>query len=275
MHVKIVLVLEYNGEHYHGWQNQPACRSIQSELETAVSQIAGIETRVIAAGRTDAGVHALYQVVHFETVAQRPLSAWVRGVNAFLPEDIAVLWASEVDETFHARYCAIERRYLYCLLNHPVRPGLCQGRVGWFHGPLDLEKMQRAADMLLGEHDFSAFRTAECQAKNPVRTMTMVDVRQQGHFVLFEFRANGFLHHMVRNIVGSLIYIGQEKYSPEWMRELMRNRDRTQAAPTFSPHGLYLAGVTYDEKWKLPDSRSLSFSTPLPVVSRMDQSDCK
>lgn len=134
MHVKIVLVLEYNGEHYHGWQNQPACRSIQSELEAAVSQIAGIETRVIAAGRTDAGVHALYQVVHFETVAQRPLNAWVRGVNAFLPEDIAVLWASEVDETFHARYCAMERRYLYCLLNHPVRPGLSQGRVGWFHG---------------------------------------------------------------------------------------------------------------------------------------------
>lgn len=250
--MRIALVLEYNGERYHGWQSQPACISIQSELETALSRVACHKVEVVAAGRTDAGVHALYQVIHFETSTQRPLSAWVRGANALLPDDIAVLWASEIDEAFHARFCAIERRYLYYLLNHPVRPGIHQGKVGWFYRPLSLEKMQQAAGMLLGEHDFSAFRAAECQARNPVRNITMLEVTQYGQLFLFEFRANSFLHHMVRNIVGSLVYIGQGKYPPGWMRMLLQSRDRTLAAPTFSPYGLYLAGITYEAKWNLP-----------------------
>lgn len=250
--MKIALVLEYNGERYHGWQSQPACISIQSELEAALTKIACGRVEVITAGRTDAGVHALYQVVHFETSTQRPLNAWVRGTNALLPDDIAVLWASEVGKEFHARYCALERRYLYCLLNHPVRPAVHQRKVGWFHKPLDLEKMQEAASMLVGEHDFSAFRTAECQARNPVRNLTMLEIAQYGHLFIFEFRANGFLHHMVRNIVGSLVYIGQGKCSTKWMQMLLQSRDRKLAAPTFSPQGLYLAGITYDAKWSLP-----------------------
>lgn len=176
----------------------------------------------------------------------------MRGANALLPDDIAVLWASEVEETFHARFCAIERRYLYCLLNHPVRPGVYQRKMGWYHKPLDLGKMKQAGNMLLGEHDFSAFRTAECQALNPVKNLTMLEIMQYGHLFLFEFRANGFLHHMVRNIVGSLVYIGHGRYPPAWIQMLLQSRNRTLAAPTFSPHGLYLAGIAYDAKWNLP-----------------------
>lgn len=250
--MKIVLILEYNGERYHGWQSQPDRISIQSELETALSKIACHRIGVVAAGRTDAGVHALCQVIHFETSSCRPMSAWVRGANALLPDDIAVLWASEVGKEFHARYCAIERRYLYCLLNHPVRTGIDQRKVGWFYKPLDLEKMQQAAAMLVGEHDFSAFRTAECQARNPVRKLTMLEITRQDSLFIFEFRANGFLHHMVRNMVGSLVYIGQSRYPPGWMQRLLQSRDRALAAPTFSSHGLYLAGITYDAKWDLP-----------------------
>ncbi len=266
--MRIALVLEYNGERYHGWQSQPACISIQSELETALSRIACHRVGVIAAGRTDAGVHALYQVIHFETSVRRPLSAWVRGTNALLSDDIAVLWASKVDEEFHARFCAIERRYLYCLLNHPVRPGIYQRKVGWFHKPLDLEKMQQAAGMLLGEHDFSAFRTAECQARNPVRNLTMLKIAQHDHLFIFEFRANGFLHHMVRNIVGSLVYIGQGRHSPAWIEMLLQSHDRTLAAPTFSPHGLYLAGITYDAKWNLPAFNPSPFATIMQGANR-------
>ncbi|WP_074904713.1 tRNA pseudouridine(38-40) synthase TruA [Nitrosomonas communis] len=266
--MRVALILEYSGERYHGWQSQPACISIQSELETAISRIANCRVGVVAAGRTDAGVHALYQVIHFQTPIWRPMSAWVRGVNALLPDDIAVLWAAEVDETFHARYCAIERRYLYYLLNHPIRPGVSQRKVGWFHKPLELEKMQQAAAMLLGEHDFSAFRTAECQAKDPVRNLTMLEITQNDHFFIFEFRANGFLHHMVRNIVSSLVYIGHGKYPPGWMQLLLQNRDRTLAAPTFSPYGLYLAGISYDAKWNLPPFNQSPLATIMLNANR-------
>lgn len=267
--MKIALVLEYNGEHYHGWQSQPARISVQSVLEVALSRIACHRINVVAAGRTDAGVHALCQVIHFETCTRRPMSAWVRGVNALLPDDIAILWASEVNEEFHARFCAIERRYLYVLLSHPVRPGIYQRKVGWFHKPLELEKMQQAAGLLMGKHDFSAFRTAECQAKNPIRNLTRLTVAQHGDLFIFEFRANGFLHHMVRNIVGSLIYIGQGKYPPIWAQILLQSRDRTLAAPTFSPYGLYLAGITYDEKWNLPTFSLFPFTVMMLGANRL------
>lgn len=269
--MKIALILEYSGERYHGWQSQPTHISVQSKLEAALSKIACHKIGVVAAGRTDAGVHALFQVIHFETCTWRPMSAWVRGVNALLPDDIAVLWASEISEDFHARYCALERRYLYCLLNHPVRPGVYQRKVGWFHKPVELEKMQQAADMLMGEHDFSAFRTAECQAKNPVRNLTMLEIAQHGDLFIFEFRANGFLHHMVRNIVGSLIYIGQGKYPPIWAQRLLQSRDRTLAAPTFSPYGLYLAGIMYDDKWNLPTFNLFPFSALMLGANRLDK----
>lgn len=251
--MKIALALEYDGSRYHGWQSQPNCLSLQDTLEHALTQIACDDSiRVVAAGRTDAGVHALSQVVHFETNTKRPQSAWVRGVNALLPPDISILWACEVDNRFHARYSALERCYLYYLLNRPTRPGLFQHKVGWFHEPLNVDDMQKAADSLLGEHDFSAFRTAECQAKNPVRKLTKLKISQQGDFLKFEFRANGFLHHMVRNIVGSLIYVGANRHQPSWMTEVLESLDRKRAAPTFSPYGLYLAEVKYDTRWNLP-----------------------
>ena len=257
--MKIALALEYDGSRYHGWQSQPDCLSLQTTLEHALTKIACDDSiKTIAAGRTDAGVHALSQIVHFETSIIRPKSAWVRGVNATLPSDMAVLWACEVESQFHARYSAQERCYLYYLLNRPTRPGLFQYKVGWFHEPLNIDNMQKAAHSLLGEHDFSAFRTAECQAKNPIRNLTKLKITQRGDFFEFEFRANGFLHHMVRNIVGSLIYVGTNRYQPNWIATVLESRDRKRAAPTFSPCGLYLAEVKYDARWNLPTLNDVS-----------------
>lgn len=252
--MRIALVLEYDGSRYCGWQSQPEGCSIQDVLEIALSRIAHEEIRIITAGRTDSGVHALYQVVHFDTAAQRPASAWIRGVNALLPNDIAVLWAAEVSGEFHARYSALERRYLYLLLNQSGRPGINNKKVGWYHHPLELEKMQTAGNILIGEHDFSSFRAAECQAKSPVRTITRLTITRQGNLLVFDICANAFLHHMVRNIIGCLVYVGKGKYSVEWMYQLLASCDRTYAAPTFSPAGLYLAGVKYDIRWGLPES---------------------
>lgn len=242
---------------------------MQDALEAALSKIADGDIRVVTAGRTDAGVHAAYQVVHFDTQAQRPATAWVRGVNALLPDSIAVLWASQMPDDFHARYCATERCYLYLLLNSPVRPGLYHHRMGWFHQGLDLESMQTAAQLLLGEHDFSAFRAAECQAKSPIRNLTKIDITRQGDIIAFELRANAFLHHMVRNIIGCLVYVGKRKYSPEWVRELLMGRRRCDAAPTFSAAGLYLAGVSYDDKWKLPHFTEPPLAAVLPGNGRL------
>ncbi|MDN5752247.1 MAG: tRNA pseudouridine(38-40) synthase TruA [Nitrosospira sp.] len=266
--MRIALALEYDGSNYCGWQRQRSGGSVQDAVEAAVSKIACSDIRVVTAGRTDAGVHASFQVLHFDTQTQRPMNAWVRGVNALLPDRIAVLWASQTADDFHARYCASERCYLYLLLNHPVRPGLDHGRVGWFHQALDLERMQVAAQMLLGEHDFSAFRAAECQAESPVRNLTKLEITRQGDIVAFELRANAFLHHMVRNIVGCLIYVGKGKYPPEWMDVVLKGRKRSDAAPTFSAAGLYLAGITYDAKWKLPGFAEPPLAALLPRASR-------
>lgn len=258
--MRIILVLEYDGSRYCGWQSQSNGCSIQDVLEIALSKIVKEEIRVVTAGRTDTGVHAFYQVVHFDTFAQRPINAWVRGVNALLPKDIAILWAAETTDKFHARYSALERRYLYLLLNQSVRSGMHSKKVGWFHQPLDLEKMQIAGNILIGEHDFSSFRAAECQAKSPIRTITQLNITRQGNLVIFDLRANAFLQHMVRNIIGCLVYIGKGKYSPDWMHELLESCNRTYAAPTFSPAGLYLAGVMYDPDWRMPKL------TEVPVI---------
>jgi len=183
----------------------------------------------------------------------RPQTAWVRGVNAFLPESIAVLWAQSVDAEFHARYSAIARTYRYRLLNRPVRPALAARHAGWYHAPLDVDTMRAAARALVGEHDFSAFRAAECQAKTPVRTVHSIAIQQSAaERIDFVIRANAFLQHMVRNIVGSLVYVGAGKQSPGWIAELLAARDRTKAAPTFAPEGLYLEKIDYDAKWGLP-----------------------
>lgn len=251
--MKIALGIEYDGKPFCGWQSQAGGCGVQDALESALAQMATHPVRVHAAGRTDTGVHALIQVVHFESQAQRPESAWVRGTNAFLPPGVRVLWARQVSDEFHARFCAERRSYQYVLQVSPVAPAVLHGKVGWYHRPLQLQAMQQAAQHLLGEHDFSAFRAAECQAKSPIKHLHQASISQHGAFYLFEFSANAFLHHMVRNLVGSLVYVGKGEHPPEWMNELLSQHNRTFAAPTFSPDGLYLTGVGYDARWGLPE----------------------
>lgn len=258
--VKIALGLEYNGQAFCGWQTQPNKQGVQDYLEAALQIIAGQSAplQTIVAGRTDTGVHALEQVVHFEVeqeiAAARPLQAWIRGVNAHLPKSVRVLWARIMPETFHARFSATSRIYEYRLINEPIRPALQHGFVGWFHQQLDLEKMQEAASYLIGTHDFSAFRASECQAKSPVRTLIQLNIKRDSMtptLILFELQANAFLHHMVRNIIGTLIYIGKGKYPPIWIKTLLAMQDRRLAPPTFMSDGLYFKKACYPAHFEL------------------------
>jgi tRNA pseudouridine38-40 synthase len=260
--MRIALGVSYDGSSYAGWQSQPAGNTVQDVLERALAGIAGEPVRTIAAGRTDTGVHALAQVVHFDTAVERPDTAWVRGTNAALPESVAVQWACRVDDAFHARFAATARSYAYLLYNHPVRPAVFAARTGWFHDPLDIGAMREAAQCLVGEHDFSAFRSSECQAKTPVKVMERIDVRSAGPYVIFELTASAFLHHMVRNIVGCLVYVGKGRHPPAWLRDVLASRERARAAPTFSAAGLYLSGIRYEARWQLP-----GFSTMIPLLS--------
>jgi tRNA pseudouridine38-40 synthase len=250
--MRLALGIEYDGRRFCGWQSQPSGCGVQDALERALASIGGAFVRVAAAGRTDTGVHASAQVAHFDTSVERPLSAWVRGVNTELPDGAAVLWAQPVAAQFHARFSATGRAYTYLLLNRASRPGLAAGRVGWFHRPLDVERMQLAGRLLLGLHDFSAFRAAECQAESAVRELRRVDIERRGELIVMRFAANAFLQRMVRNIVGSLVYVGKGRYPPQWMGEVLAGRDRAAAAPTFAPDGLYLSAVEYDSAWGLP-----------------------
>ena len=262
--MRLALGLEYCGRTFAGWQSQPDGRGVQDALERALAMIADARVGTIAAGRTDAGVHASMQVVHFEVEADRPETAWVRGVNSNLPGDVAVLWAKAVAAGFHARFDALERHYTYVLSTRPVRPALSAGRIGWYHRSLDVEAMREGAAALVGTHDFSAFRAAECQAKTPVRTLSNVSIEPAGEALRFDFRANAYLHHMIRNVVGALVYVGAGKHPPSWIGELLAGRDRTRAAPTFAPDGLYFTGVEYDAKWQLPSTRR---PVALPLAS--------
>lgn len=261
--MRIALGVEYDGSGFCGWQTQPSGCAVQDHLEAALARIAGVPdiatVATICAGRTDTGVHALAQVVHFDCAVERPESAWVRGVNALLPSTVAVTWMKPVADTFHARFSALARHYRYVLLNHAVRPAADADRVGWFHMPLDIGRMRVAAASLLGEHDFSAFRSSQCQAKSPVRTLTQLDISTLGPYVMFDLSANGFLHHMVRNIVGSLLYVGKGRQDAGWIGELLAARARKAAAPTFDPAGLYLAAVDYDAVWGLPQRERLQW----------------
>ncbi|MGZ8258270.1 MAG: tRNA pseudouridine(38-40) synthase TruA [Methylotenera sp.] len=252
--MRIALGLSYDGSGFCGWQSQPTACGVQDALELAIKSIAEHPIRVHAAGRTDTGVHALSQVVHFETHSTRPISAWVRGVNAHLPATVRVEWAQEVDEEFHARFSAFQRSYQYLLYNAPVAPALMATKAGWFHSPLNFSAMSEAAGYLLGEHDFSAFRASECQAKTPIKRMHKAEVKVAGEYFIFDFSANAFLQHQVRNMIGALIYVGKGAYPPHYIKELLQKRDRTLSPPTFSPSGLYLTGVGYDAKWGLPIS---------------------
>lgn len=264
--MRVALCVEYDGSAFHGWQSQPHGMTVQDALESALSAIAGSPVQATASGRTDTGVHALAQVAHFDTTADRPLQAWVRGVNAHLPNAVAVRWATLVPDDFHARFSARSRSYRYVLFNHPVRPALQWGRVGWYHRPLDAEAMHEAACHLLGEQDFSSFRSSECQAKSPVKVMHTLQVRRQGPYIVMDFCAGGFLHHMVRNIVGALLWVGYGKEPPVWMRSLLATRDRTLAPPTFAPDGLYFSGVDYGPDWQLPNGGRIVGSFELPSL---------
>jgi tRNA pseudouridine38-40 synthase len=267
---RIALGIQYDGAPWHGWQTQPSGKTVQDRLEDALHKFTLHPTPTICAGRTDTGVHALEQIVHFDTPLERPAFSWVRGVNAFLPPSIAVRWAIELAcspgdtesaasdpaDHFHARFSAVSRTYHYLLYNHPVRSPLVVGKAGWAFRPLQLQSMQQAAADLVGTHDFSAFRSSECQARSPVRTMHSITIDKNGDVIVFSLTANAFLHHMVRNIVGALILTGHRESEPGWMRRLLETRDRTHAPPTFMPDGLYLARINYDTKWGLPQEKS-------------------
>jgi len=255
---RIALGIEYDGRAFHGWQRQAGLPTLQAALEDALGRIADHPVATTCSGRTDAGVHASNQVVHFDSDARRPLAAWVRGVNSHLPPAMAVRWAREVEENFHARYSAYRRRYRYLVLNRAQRPGLWSGRLGWFHRPLALAPMQQAARCLLGEHDFSAFRAAECQARTPVKWLTRAEVRQEGELFIFDFEANAFLQHMVRNLVGSLVFIGKGAWAPDYLQSVLESRDRRRAAMTFAPDGLYFQGPRYDPVHAIPEDAGLS-----------------
>ena len=250
--MRIALGLEYHGTPFHGWQSQADGSGVQNALERALSEIAGQGVAVIAAGRTDRGAHATLQVTHFDIGVRRPETAWVRGVNALLPDAVAVHWAMPVADEFHARFSATGRHYTYLLLDRPVRPALLNGRIGWYHQPLALARMREGASALIGRHDFSAFRAAECQAKSPVRTLDRLDIAREGNMIRFDLHADAFLYRMVRNIVGALVYVGNGRQPPSWIGELLAGRDRTRAAPTFASAGLYFTGVDYPTRFNLP-----------------------
>lgn len=250
--MRVALGVSYRGQGYHGWQSQPDGQTVQDRLEQALSAFADRPLRTLCAGRTDAGVHALNQVVHLDCDVRREPFSWVRGTNRFLPDDIAVQWCRPVDERFHARNSALGRRYVYVLRESPVRPALEAGLVGWSFASLDGEAMQAATQVLVGEHDFTAFRSAECQAASPVKTLRAIDVHRRGAYWRFDFDASAFLHHMVRNIMGCLVAVGSGQRSVAWLADVLRGRNRSAAAPTFSASGLYFAGPYYDPRWQIP-----------------------
>lgn len=245
MPTTMALGIQYDGSQFCGWQIQPDQRTVQAELERALEKFLCARTATFCAGRTDTGVHAVNQVVSFSSPVDRPERNWVRALNTFLPSSVAVRWARKTPEDFHARFSAESRTYEYWIYNSEIRSPIYEGRTGWVFRRLDLEKMIEASRLLLGEHDFTSFRASECQAATPVRTIHSIDAVRRGDLIGIRLTANAFLQHMVRNIVGSLIYVGSGRESVEWMRDVLEAKDRSVAAPTFSPSGLYFTGVEY------------------------------
>lgn len=250
---RIALGIEYKGARYRGWQRQEAgVPSVQEVLEKALSQVAAEPVSVICAGRTDAGVHASGQVVHFDTRVERPLKAWIMGGNANLPADVSVTWAKVMPADFHARFKAFARRYRYVIYNDPIRPAHLAEEVTWNHRPLDVVRMREAAAHLVGTHDFTSFRAVQCQAKSPVKTVHHLEVIEHGRFIVIDVRANAFLHHMVRNFAGVLMTIGAGEREPGWVGEVLAARDRRSGGVTAHPYGLYLVQVQYPQEFELP-----------------------
>lgn len=252
--MRIALGIEYDGSKYYGWQRQNSFISVQEKLEFALQKIALEPISVTCAGRTDAGVHATYQVVHFDTDVQRPNKAWTRGVSTYLPNDIGVKWAKVTDETFHARFSATSRRYKYIIYNNPLRPAILHDGITHVYYPLDAEIMHQSAQCLIGKHDFSSFRGANCQSKTAVRTMEEISITRKDDYIVVEVAANAFLHHMVRNIVGSLIKVGTLEKPVSWMQDILDAKDRKAAGITSKPNGLYLVNVVYPEHFDMPKS---------------------
>ena len=250
--MKIAAGVEYDGSHYSGWQIQKHSTSVQERVEAALSAVADHAVAVTCAGRTDAGVHALSQVVHFESGAERDSHSWVLGANTHLPGDICLTWAKPVQADFHARYSAVSRIYKYIILNRPARPGLGHGYVTWECRPLDAGRMSNAAASLVGEHDFTSYRAASCQAKTPVRKVMNLNVKRENDYVIIVVEANAFLHHMVRNIAGVLMAIGMGKQAPGWEVDVLEAKSRDCGGVTAAPDGLYLAGVNYPGKYGIP-----------------------
>ena len=250
--MRIAAILEYDGSRFSGWQRQEQARTVQAVVEEALSKVADEIIRVTVAGRTDAGVHAAGQVIHFDTSAARSDYSWVRGTNSNLPSEVALLWAGPVEDGFHARFSATGRHYHYIILNRPIRPTYLAQRVTHEYRLLDVAAMQRASQYLLGEHDFTSFRATECQAKSPVRELRALDVTRHGDMVHIRAHANAFLQHMVRNIAGVLMTVGAGEHEPSWAKEVLEARDRRAGGVTAAPDGLYLREIEYPETFKLP-----------------------
>lgn len=261
--MRIALGIEYDGSTYHGWQTQqPGVDCVQNHVERAVGIVANHPAAVICAGRTDAGVHATAQVVHFDTAAARELKAWVLGVNAHMPRSIVVRWAKPVADDFHARYSAFARSYRYVILNTASRPALLSKQVTWHYRPLDALRMQAGASHLIGEHDFTSFRAMSCQSKSPMRYISDVRVMRHGDMVMLEVRGNAFLHHMVRNMAGALMDVGNGKREPDWIGTVLQARDRRLGAATAAPYGLYLVQVEYPDHFGIPREAPGPFFVP-------------
>ena len=250
--IRIALGVSYDGSAYHGWQRQDGVASVQETLERALSSVADHDVTIVCAGRTDAGVHATGQVVHFNTDASRSIHSWIFGANSNLPHDVNVLWAKSVDSGFHARFSALGRCYRYIIYNDKIRPALLHHAIGWQYRELDELQMQKAANFLLGQHDFSSFRGAECQAHSPIRTVDTLNIIRKNKMIILDIKADGFLHHMVRNIVGVLMLIGSGLKPVQWIQEVLEAKDRQVAGMTASPYGLYLVKVYYPDEYGFP-----------------------
>ena len=252
--MRIALMVEYDGSQYHGWQSQAGLHTVQQVLERALSRVADREVSVVCAGRTDTGVHATNQIIHFDCEAERTVRAWIYGANACLPKDVCVKWGREMPDEFHARFSAISRAYRYVIYNSPIRPALLRSNVTWQYRPLDHRLMHEAGQCLIGEQDFTSFRALECQSKTPMRDVHSLKVERNGDLIVMDISANAFLHHMVRNIAGVLIAVGSARRPVEWVNDVLAAKDRKLGAETAPPYGLYLVGVGYPPEFSVSKS---------------------
>ena len=254
--MKIALGVEYDGSQFYGWQQQINLRTVQGEVEKALSKIATSEVKITCAGRTDTGVHGMNQVVHFSPTVNRPIKSWIYGANSHLPKDIVIKWAQEVPEHFDARFSAVSRKYRYIIFNHAIRPAHLRSAITWHYNKLNVSMMHEESQLLLGENDYTSFRSSQCQANSPVRTIKQISVSQHGQLIVIDVEANAFLHHMVRNIAGVLMSVGSGRESKGWVKQLLAQKDRTKGAETSPPYGLYLYDIKYPEEFNIPSNMS-------------------